>query len=46
MFDDDDRSEPKLDCTGPYCTPVYDKNDRPTGRVECPPDCSLCGING
>ena len=45
MYDDEDHIEPKLDCDGPYCLPVY-KNGVPTGRVECPSDCSLCGING
>ncbi len=38
------RDDPSV-CTGPYCLPVY-KDGKPTGKVECPADCSLCGING
>jgi hypothetical protein len=35
----------ELDCDGPYCLPIY-KDGKLTGRVECPLDCTLCGIHG
>lgn len=40
-----DEPKPLIPCDGPYCTPEY-KDNRPTGRVICPMDCPLCGLNG